>query len=486
MSLLPGVLLGVQTPQIVHLPPDVHSLAAATECIDLASSFGLHLDESQQFTIRAGMGERLDGSWAASDVVDIEARQNGKGDTMIARQMFGLFLAHEELQIATAHEFPTANESFLRLVAWIEGCDELRRKVLRVRYANGEQGVEMRDGCRLKYRARTGGGGRGFAGVSTIYYDEALYLLATHMAASGPALATYWNGQTWYASSGGLRSSQIMHQLRRRALKGDAGRLAYCEHTAEVVSLDDAGRLISVAPDPDDRDAWARANPTLGDRISEETIEGERGRYPVDVFMRERLTVWDAEEGEQDRVWPSDVWAAVCPVDARGVPTVPDPSGPVWIGVDQSPAGTLAAVAVAGGGSVRMVEPRPTPLTLVDTVVRLSAGLANAPVVLNPAGPAGWMLPDLAKAGVPVIEVTGKELRQACGFLFAAVAGARVRVVRNPSLDAAVMGAMMLPQGDAWVWGRKGSADVCPLYAMTLAWWSAAQAPEPAKPMFVY
>ena len=50
------VLLGSQTPQILHLPPDVHSLAAATEAIELMASLGRPLDESQQCTITAALG----------------------------------------------------------------------------------------------------------------------------------------------------------------------------------------------------------------------------------------------------------------------------------------------------------------------------------------------------------------------------------------------------------------------------------------------
>lgn len=472
-------LRGVAVPQLLHLPPDVASLDAATEVIELAESVGLVLDEAQRFRINAFCGERADGSWAASDVVDVLARQNGKGETMIARQLAGLFLFGESLQIHTAHEFPTANEAFLRLVGWIESSDELRAKVARIRYANGEQGVELLNGCRLKYRARTGGSGRGFAGVSTLYYDEAMYLTDAHMAASKPALSTHPNPQTWYASSAGLSSSLVLWQLRKRALRGDAGRFAYCENTAETVSIDANGRVHSVKPDPDDRGAWAAANTTLGARISVEYVESERGSVSDEVFLRERLTVWDPEAGSEAGVWPPEVWQAVVDKDAA-------PSGALFVGVDQSPDRSLVSVAVAGGGVVEIVEPRPSVASLVGDLVAL-ASRASAPVAFDPAGPVGWIKPELERAGVPFLEVSGQRMGQACGALFTAVQEGQLRVRRHPDLERAVSGARTLPKGDVWVWARKdGTVDVSPLVAVTLAWWAASQA-GPAEPkVFAY
>jgi hypothetical protein len=184
--------LGVQVPQIQHLPPDVHSLDAATEAIELANAYGVcsggPLSEAQQFTLRAALGERRDGTWAAATVADFKGRQGGgKSDTIAARELAGLVLFDEQLIIHTAHEFPTANESFLRLVAVFEAWDDLRKRVSRIRYANGEQGIEFLSGQRLKYRARTGGSGRGFAKADLVVYDEAQHLMQEHIAASGPA-----------------------------------------------------------------------------------------------------------------------------------------------------------------------------------------------------------------------------------------------------------------------------------------------------------
>ena len=66
-------MFGVQEPQLVHLPPDVVSDAAAVETIEFAESFGLLLDASQQFTLHVNCCERDDGTWAATTAGDAVA-----------------------------------------------------------------------------------------------------------------------------------------------------------------------------------------------------------------------------------------------------------------------------------------------------------------------------------------------------------------------------------------------------------------------------
>jgi hypothetical protein len=50
-------------------------------------------------------------------------RQNGKGEVLMARELFGLFELGERLIIHTAHEFKTSAEHFHRLEAVVRDCD---------------------------------------------------------------------------------------------------------------------------------------------------------------------------------------------------------------------------------------------------------------------------------------------------------------------------------------------------------------------------
>jgi len=471
--------LGVQVPQIVHLPPDVASLDAAEEAIELADRYGIAdgypLDEAQKFTLRAGLGERTDGSWAAATVGDFEPRQNGKNDTCAARELAGLVLFGERLIIHTAHEFPTANESFLRLVAVFENWDDLRSKVARIRYANGEQGIEFLSGQRLKYRARTGGSGRGFAKADLLVYDEAQHLQAEHVAASGPARLANPNNQSWYMGSGGLATSVNAWRMRRRALSGEGGRFAYVEHTAEQVSLID-GKVVSVKPDVLDRDAWAQGNSAYGSRITDESLFSLYEELGPELFGRECLCLWDPEPGEGGSVIPAEAWAA-CHDPKSG------PVGSLSFALDVAPDRGWASIAVAGesgrgGTHVEVIEHRCgtswLPARAAEVQARWSGKVAIA------VGSPAWSLEkDLIDAGVELLPASTVEHSQACGVLLDDITDGRLRHIGQSELDAAIGGADQRNYGDAWLWSRRtSSTDISPLVAVTLARWAHAQSDQ--------
>lgn len=433
MSSQLSVRLGVLEPQIVHLPPDVHSLAAAEEAIELAEAYaicdGYPLDESQEFTLRAGLGERSDGSWAASTVADFEPRQNGKNDTCNARELAGLILFGEQLILHTAHEFKTANESFLRMVAIFEAWDDLRKRVARVRYANGEQGIELVTGQRLKYSARTGGAGRGFAKADLVVYDEAQHLQAEHVAASGPARLANPNSQSWYMGSGGLSSSVNAWRLRKRALTGAGGRLAYVEHTAEVVRLE-GDKVISERPDVLDREAWARANPAYGRRNSDEAYLGLLDELGPDLFARECLCLWDPEpstDGKGD-AFDADLWRAYAD------PNAPRGAGAVF-GVDVG-EDRLAHIAVAwrrpdGRVQVMLADTGLSPLRTPERIAELVAAWGGAVVLGGPAA----SLEDRVDES---LVASGAEFAAACGWFTDLFNGDRLRHGNQPELNQAV------------------------------------------------
>jgi hypothetical protein len=470
------VRFGVQVPQLALRPADVVTHDAATEAIELADAYGLcdgfPLDGSQRFTLGVGLGERVDGSWAASTVADFEPRQNGKNDTVAARELAGLLLFGERLIIHTAH----AMLSFLRLVAVFENWDELRSKVARVRYANGEQGIELLTGQRLKYLARSGGSGRGFAKADLVVYDEAQHLQAEHLAASGPTRLANPNSQSWYLGSGGLSTSHVAWRMRRRALAGEAGRFGYVEHTAELVSMVD-GRLDSSLPAVDDREAWARANSAYGSRITDEALAGLLEELGPELFGRECLCLWDRELGDEGREIPVSVWDAACSPSAA-------PGEGVVVGVDVNPERSWTSICVADGSVVEFVKRSSGTAGLVTRCAELAAKW-GAPVALDTAGPVGSFRGELERAGCRVVEVAGRELAKACGTFHDDLFEGRVSVRRHPDLDAAVAGVRKRSAGDAWVWDRRDSTvDVSPLVAATVAHWAASQVAP--SPIFAY
>jgi hypothetical protein len=468
----------------MHQPPDVVSLAAAEECIQLADAYGVAdgypLSESQKITLRNGLGTRADGKWAATRIADFGPRQGtGKNDKIAARELAGLILYGERLIIHTAHEFPTANESFLRLVAVFDAWDDLRRRVARIRYANGEQGIEFINGQRLKYRARTGGSGRGFAQADLIVYDEAQHLNREHVSASGPTKLANPNSQTWYAGSGGLSTSLKAWEIRRAAMAGDGGRLAYTEMTAELP----AGGLPDEF-DPLDPDVWYRCIPGLGMWVLEEDVRAQYDDLGADAFAREILCVWETPLGSESSVIVLDAWDALEDKASEAV-------GRVVLALDVTPRGNgpqWATVAAAGRRDdgiihVESVMHRPGTSWVVGEVPDLMRRAGCDSIRIEKSGPASSLILGLAEVGVVVDEVSTADHARATGQFIDAVSSASLRHLGQQSLRSAVVAAKLRATGDADLWARRSSKmDITPLVAATLAVGGVPETAE-AKPL---
>jgi len=484
MTSSPAERLGSQQPVVHHQPPDVVSLVAAEEAIELADAYGIcdgnPLAESQKITLRSALGERADRSWGATRIGDFGPRQGtGKNDKIAARELAGLILFGEQLIIHTAHEFPTANESFLRLVSVFENYDDLRKRVARIRYANGEQGIELLTGQRLKYRARTGGSGRGFAKADLVVYDEAQHLSREHVAASGPAKLANPNSQTWYAGSGGLEGSSVAWEMRRQAVLGTGGRLAYTEMTGETVTVVD-DKIVTEPPDPSDKDAWYRSMPGLGRWVTEESMQALYDELGPELFARECLCVWDPEPGQAGVLIPPGDWL-LCAESGH------KPSGPLRYAIDVSPGGRNTSVAVSDGVHIEVVEYAEGTGWVVPKV--LSKRHEIGELILDPAGPAGELIAPLERAGITVQQVTSREAQQACGGFLTAVVSHEAKVPNHPHqqvLDRAVGNAARRDIGDGgWLWSRlRSSVDISPLYAATLARWAAGTTKPVTEPAF--
>jgi hypothetical protein len=464
--------LGCQVPTILHSPPDVASLASAEECIQLADAYGVcdgyPLAESQKITLRNGLGERADGSWAATRIADFGPRQGtGKNDKIAARELAGLFVWGEELQLHTAHEFPTANESFLRLVAVLENWDDLRRKVARIRYANGEQGIELISGQRLKYRARTGGSGRGFAKADLIVYDEAQHLRREHVAASGPAKLANPNSQTYYAGSGGLAESAVAWQIRNDAITGKGGRLAYTEMTAEF-RTNEAGLLVPNEFDPLDRKVWYACIPGLGRWVTEEGVMALYDELGPEVFAREILCVWVPDPGAESSVIPLEQWDSM-------EDKASESSGRTCLALDVSPDRKWASICEAGRREdglihLEVVDRRPSTGWVVDALPGLLVKAGCESIRIEKGGPAASLISQLAEAGVTVDEVSAADHARATGQMIDFALAGSLRHLGQQTLRSAVAGATLRASGDAELWSRRSSkVDVSPLVSCTLA-----------------
>jgi len=426
--------------------------------VELCAAFGVHLDPWQQHVLIGALGEREDGKWSAFEVAAIVSRQNGKGEILLARQLAGLFLLNERLIMHSAHEYKTAAEAFARIRAVVETNPELRRAVKTIRTSHGEEGIELHNGNRLRFVARSKGSGRGFT-ADCIILDEAYELGPEQMAAMLPTLSARPNPQVWYASSAGLEHSLQLAQVRERGISGDSAGLAYYEWSADPRA------------DSDDREAWAQANPALGYRITDEHIERERAAMPDVEFRRERLGIWD--DASTNAVIPFDVW------DGE-IDRVSQPMDPVTFAVDIAPDRSASAIGVAGRRPdgkwhVEVAKAELGTNWVVGELVRMRRW-STRPVIIDSIGAAASLVPALTEAGVDVRTISGAEYASACGLFYDEALGDRLRHIDQTPLTAAIQGARQRPLGDRWAWNKRDAAvDITPLVSTTLALFGAAE-----------
>lgn len=462
------VVYGIQSPRIQHVPPCSWSLG--DDAIDLAHSAGLDLDPWQQGVLRGSMGETAEDQWAAFEVGLIVSRQNGKGSILEARELHALYLEPQtRLILHSSHEFKTAAEGFLRVKSLIDNTDALRRRVKSVRTSHGEEGIELLDGSRLRFVARSTGSGRGFSG-DLVILDEAYALSAAAMAALMPTLSARPNPQIWYTSSAGMPHSDQLRRVRDRGRSANPGRLAYFEWSAhEEVSLDD-------------REGWRQANPALGYRIKTDFIETERVALPDNEFARERLGIWP-DDGSA-AVISGKVWDSLADPASR-------PGDRLVFAVDAAHDRGSAAIASCGAreDTVRMpptdehpdgqtvnrlhtkvVDHRPGMGWIVSRLVDLNNRYRPSAILLDPSGPIGSITAELAENGIEPVLVSAREMAQACGVFHDDAINDRLRHTGQDVLAAALRSATTRPLGDAWVWHRRESTDdISPLVASTLA-----------------
>lgn len=479
---------GVQLPRLFTAPP--YATSAGQEAIELAAHAGLILDEWQQNALRIGLGEHPDGSWAAFEVAVNVPRQNGKGGIIEARELAGLFLLGERLILHSAHEFKTSIEAFRRIVALVTNCDSLRKRVKAIRRTTGEEAIELLNGQRLRFLARSGGSGRGFTGNCNIL-DEDMILGDDAMGALMPTMAAVKDPQVWYFGSAGIGTpSQQLARLRRRALlaleRGEPDpSLAYMEWSIDP-------HVRECPPDCTDHDdplsplSVAKANPALGYRLTLEHTERERLTMSDEIFARERLGVGDYPSDGEDtwRVIDEDVWRAL----GDGTSTLADP---VAFALDTTPERSHTAICAAGANGdsthVEVADHRPgtgwAPQRLAEMVVRWKP----CAVVIDEGGPAGSLIPavrkELKDVGLTEDEIDAllvipktRQVAAAAGQFFDGVAEGRIVHRNEPLMATALAGADKRPIGDGWGWARRGvSVDISPLVGCTLAAWGHAE-----------
>jgi phage terminase large subunit-like protein len=460
--------VGAQLPRVRSVP--AYSTSAGPEAINLSARAGLHLDTWQSTVLTDALGEDASGRWTAFEVCLFVPRQNGKGGLIEARVLAGLFLFGERTILWSAHEFKTAEEGFLRIKQLIEETPAFHRRVKRYWHGNGEKGIELKNGARLKFVARSGRSGRGFSG-DLIILDEAQELTASQIKAIFSTMSTRPNPQVWYTGTPPEDPRAWIYGVKADGERGKA-RLAYFDWGLEL-DLTDQDVLTRMK----DRDLWYQANPALGIRISEQFCEDELDRLKIG-FAAERLGVWlpPAEEVRLWQVISEPAWSSVLDVSSA-------PLDPVAFALDVTPDRDFGAIGLGARREdslrhVEVVDERPGVGWMVARAKELNGRWSPSTFAVDGGGPAGSLVEPLQKAGLPVTVMGTSDVAAAYAGFYDAVRDRRLRQRGQKELQDAVAGAVTRTIGDGMkAWGRRSSeVRISSLVAATNGLWALEHA----------
>jgi hypothetical protein len=361
----------------------------------------------------------------------------------------------------TAHKREAAATVFRD--EWVPMLDRLAaRDVVKVRRSQGSEGFTV---------ARTGGKVQLFPPTANALHaqncdlaiiDEAWsFDLTTGEAVEAgvrPAQLTRPLRQTWIVSAGGTPESTYLDRWITLGRDGAPG-VCYIEWSADP----DAPGY-----DPYDPDVIRAAHPAVGYTVDVAAILADAATMDRAGFERAYLNVWPRPSGAGGGLGAA--WPACAAPDLA-------PRDPIAFGVEVDPDRTVAVIAAAGLDRgrlvVEVVDRRPGTDWVAARVAQLDADHRPVAVGLDPAGPAGALLPYLAAAGVttPTVRLCdARDYAQACGALFDDVTAGRLAHRAQVDLDVAVGGVVRRPVAGAWGWAR--TTGTTPLGAVTLAAWA--------------
>jgi hypothetical protein len=482
----------------VCIVPD-YAFSSGPEAIELAASAGLILDPWEELALILGLGETAAGKWAAFQVALIVARQNGKGAVLEALGLYWLFGTGEALIGHTAHEYKTAMEAFRRILSLIENTDWMRKKVKKIINTNGEEGIELLTGQRLRFLARSKGAGRGFT-FRKLIWDEAYALTPEQQEAQLPTMSAVPNPQVWLTSSPPLTSDTgiPLFQARRNSGKGAS---TFMDYGAEG----DLDKLEEI--DLDDRSVWLKTNPNAPERISVEAMERERVALGDRGFARERLCIWPPDLEQGFTVISKELWEAMCDPESGsegitispslalvGRPVIAPDISPRIGGVVKASIG-LASRRKDGIHHIELAKQGSGSAWIVRDLVTMHME-TRCRIVIDPGSPAGSILADLQNAlrlayddsrldmTEIIITMTSRDVAQAFGMIY----DAATRPLSEPrtvvhlgqeELTLAVGGADKRPVGDGHAWDRReATTDITSLISVTHALWGLVGSPQ--------
>jgi len=431
---------------------------------------GVSFDPWQHGIGSIALGKRRSGKYAATvgGIVMSIPRQVGKtflvGMIMIALcVIFPGFTA-----LWTAHRTRTASMTFASMQAMVKK-KKIWPHIDAIRTSNGEQEIRFKNGSIIMFGAREQGFGRGFDKVDAEIFDEAQILSEKALEDMVPAAnqSTQPAGALLFFMGTPPRPTDPGEEFsnrRSKALSGKAKNIVYVEFAADPQA------------DPDDREQWAKANPSFPHRTPVESIERMRENLTDDdSFKREALGIWDAEDSA--RVIDEDSWNAVADPASMAIDRLS-------LAIDVPPNRGISSVSLAGLRAdgrwhVELDDSRKGVDWVIPWVVsRASKNRLHAVVVDEMSGLVERRRDRNYLIGTDILvtlaAAEGRDMAIACAKFYDGVIDRSVIHTDQPQVNVALSLARKRPLAGGWAWNRKDAAsDITPVVSHTLALWGA-------------
>jgi hypothetical protein len=473
-------------PRICHIP-EAYDWSLGDEAVDWARAHKMTLDLEQEFMLRSMFGLRDDGLWQSFEFGLNAPRQNGKGNVLMARELFGIYELGEMLMVHSAHEFKTSARHFQRLEQVIRANSDLlsqvalsdrgSRLMVGFRYSHGDEAIELQSGAKIEFRTRTKSGLKGVDDVALLVLDEAQILsewahgtmvptLRASTAPRGPQLIYAGNAVDQERDDHAI----VWTRLRERAIEGDDDSLVYHEYSLDYDSPEEVPE--DVVADPEQ---WRLVNwAMVRGRIREDHMVKELRSLGYRQFMVELLGVGDYPDTDlvgNAQISP-EKW-----LEAEDVEAVL--KDPVCISFDVSPHRrttiTAAGLDRSGRKMVEVISCRDGTGWVPARMAELCENHEVIELICDGFGPANAIADRIEEqTGLDVRRLKTGEYADACGQFASAVEENDVVHLGQDELNTSVRGARTRPLVDRWAWSRsKSKTDPGPVISGSIALWSA-------------
>ena len=336
----------------------------------------------------------------------ISPRQNGKTTLAKAMILAHMFVFDSKNIIGLSSNRSMAFDVFRAVANTIEENDVLLHKTKAIRYTNGQESITLTDNTRYEIVAATRDGARGKS-CDFLFIDELREVSVEGFQAAVPTTRARPNAMSLYCSNAGDAFSQVLNDLRSKAMEYPSPSFGFYEYSAPP----------SIRQNLHDRKLWAISNPALGHTITEEAIEESIATNSIETTLTETFSVWIDSQvspwsfGSIEACSKSDL---VLPVGANTV-----------LAFDVSPSkrtGTLVAAQIVDGKiGVGIMETFTSEVAIDE--LKMTQAIHDWALKYRPREIAydryatASIAQRLEQQGHKLIDISGQTFYQACGEL---------------------------------------------------------------------